>query len=835
MSIDFSKLSRPRTDARPTDPIALFRSLRVTDAAINDLWMGQADTLRDWHAQRSVADVAVVLNTGAGKTLIGLLAAQSLVNETNGHVLYTCGSNQLVQQTAEKARGYGLNVTTYQQSTFSNDLYQQGLAPCIVTYHALFNGRSRFFNDDVSAVVFDDAHTAGHILRDQYTLRIGRESFPSAFAELVQLFRPFFTRIGKEMGYLEAQDHQDAMALWFVPPFALREQFGELQRILREADLGDPLETKFAWLHLRNHLEACALLVSGVDVTLTPPAVPVLTLPYFRDGVRRLYLSATLAAPDAFLRAFGRVPDQVIAAQTPAGESERLILIPALQQAKNSKVRDTDVARAIIEGQKALVLVPTRRRQQLWKGVATNSDDSVTEQVEQFKDAQPPQCLVLTARYDGVDLPGDTCRLLVIDDLPTGLNPLERFLWDQLGLAKVLRSTIASRIVQSFGRISRGMGDYGVVLVTGERLVNWLLVPRQRALLPAFLQRQLRLGMHLSRELATTQGLIAAARQCLARDPQWEAYYQSTLNGLDVEPEPPDDTEEALRIARAEVSFGDAIWQRDYAGAAKALERGLEETFAASRPAGAWHALWLGYCYDCMGDADRARALYDRAHRASVHKLPPVEAIQRAVAVIERPYQVERVAALLLRANSLHLQIPRQFDAALAALDGGASPKATEAALDALGEYLGLDSCRPDNEDGTGPDVLWSVPEGPALSMEAKTDKAADGVYRKDDLGQLRDHRQWVVDHLGPIEVHSAFVGPLVGASADANPDADTSVIELAEFRQVRDRLRAALSDACNRALPLTAQEAVHDVFAERGLLWPALYAGVEKHKLRNL
>ncbi len=39
-------------------------------------WLAQGDALRDWHEHRDLTDVGVVLNTGAGKTLVGLLIAQ---------------------------------------------------------------------------------------------------------------------------------------------------------------------------------------------------------------------------------------------------------------------------------------------------------------------------------------------------------------------------------------------------------------------------------------------------------------------------------------------------------------------------------------------------------------------------------------------------------------------------------------------------------------------------------------------------------------------------------------------------------------------------------------
>ncbi len=49
----------------------------------------------------------------AGKTLVGLLIAQSLANDTCGKVLYACNSIQLLEQTRDKAQGYGMDVTPY--------------------------------------------------------------------------------------------------------------------------------------------------------------------------------------------------------------------------------------------------------------------------------------------------------------------------------------------------------------------------------------------------------------------------------------------------------------------------------------------------------------------------------------------------------------------------------------------------------------------------------------------------------------------------------------------------------------------------------------------------
>lgn len=831
MPIDFSRLGTPKTVTRLTDPIDLFHSLRVTDTAVNDLWLAQGDALREWNCYRAQEDVAIVLNTGAGKTLIGLLAAQSLVNETEGRIVYACSSLQLVKQTERKAEGYGLKVTTYSEGTFTNDLFQQGLAPCVTTYHALFNGRSRFFREDLEAVVFDDSHTAGHILREQFTLSIKRTSSTALFDQLVQLYRPYFARIHQGVGYDETYDRVDGGIARFVPPFAVRHELAELQRLLGDANLDQSVETKFSWKHLHDHLDQCAVFVSGTEVVFTPPIIPVRGLRYFRDGIRRLYLSATLAAEDDFLRTFGKVPARTITPSTAVGECERLILVPTLMKRNGPPVEDVAIAKSSLADTKALVLVPTWRRADVWDDVATSFPGDFDAKIESFKEAQGPSCLVVPARYDGVDLPGDTCRVLVIDDLPTGMNAIERYMWERLGLAKLLRSTIASRVVQSLGRISRGMSDHGVVIITGVKLVDWLLTPRNQALLPDFIRRQLVLGLHVSRDALTPDDFATVLKQCLDRDEEWLGYYKGTMSEIELERvDTSQESQEALRMSQAESSFGHSFWERDYIAAATALERDLEWTLTASRATGAWHLLWLGACYEALGEAERARELFERAHGAS-KEIPPLD-LGECVDDDIHSSQVMAVAASLRKGIQADLSTPKHFGVDLASLDGGGTVRQTERSLELLGTYLGFETTRPDNELGTGPDILWIAPDGSALNLEAKTDKQPTSVYTKDDLGQLRDHLRWTRDQRAEVEVRSVFVGPTIPASPGSNPDPDMLVIELAAFADLRDRLQAALVDICSSATPVNLVRNAHQILQERRLLWPAVYDELPKHRL---
>lgn len=80
---------------------------------------------------------------------------------------------------------------------------------------------------------------------------------------------------------------------------------------------------------------------------------------------------------------------------------------------------------------------------------------------------------------------------MLIAGLPTGTSLLERFQWEYLRMNNVQSVRIANRLAQLFGRINRGRNDYGVFLIEGSEINNWLGKDRNVALLPPLLQKQI--------------------------------------------------------------------------------------------------------------------------------------------------------------------------------------------------------------------------------------------------------------------------------------------------------------------------------------------------------
>src|SRR5262245_45074158 len=145
----------------------------------------------------------------------------------------------------------------------------------------------------------------------------------------------------------------------------------------------------------------------------------------------------------------------------------------------------------------------------------------------------------------------------------------------------------------------------------------------------------------------------------------------------------------------------------------------------------------LGSCYEAEGDVESANLAYQRAkQRLGLNVMLPMSAIPKRAAVEETssPFVVAVDRIVGLTSQDLYNREIRQLKSRLRDLDGG-TPRQMEAAVRALGEMLGFEATRPDNDDGTGPDVLWTdnVTEQ-CLGLELKTDKEDPANYTKKEV-----------------------------------------------------------------------------------------------------
>jgi len=94
MPIDLRKLTPQKKPQRPIDPVDIWN---VLDRAVGKEYLRpiQEQVLKEWFPRRAQSDTIIKMNTGTGKTLVGLMMLQSSLHESLGPCLYLCPDNYL--------------------------------------------------------------------------------------------------------------------------------------------------------------------------------------------------------------------------------------------------------------------------------------------------------------------------------------------------------------------------------------------------------------------------------------------------------------------------------------------------------------------------------------------------------------------------------------------------------------------------------------------------------------------------------------------------------------------------------------------------------------------
>src|SRR6266403_942333 len=278
--IDFNNLKKPDARTRPTDPREIFKRRPSGEGVANDLWRGQAEALEGWFKDQK-DETLILLNTGARKTIIGLLIAQSLVTQGTKNVVYVCSTIDLIKQTAAEAAKLGIPVTCRSGGQFDNDLFSQGKAFCITTYPALFFG---FRANKPGALIFDDAHVAGKSIRDVFTLSISKTDHSKLYAELIEFLRPIFTDYHQKMEFEAAiREEDESGSVLLTPPCATFDMAANLSAVISPHIKESDRSLFFPWHFVRDHLKFCAVFVGRGMIEVSR------TIPVLSDGVSKIH------------------------------------------------------------------------------------------------------------------------------------------------------------------------------------------------------------------------------------------------------------------------------------------------------------------------------------------------------------------------------------------------------------------------------------------------------------------------------------------------------------------------------------------------------------------
>ena len=141
-------------------------------------------------------------------------------------------------------------------------------------------------------------------------------------------------------------------------------------------------------------------------------------------------------------------------------------------------------------------------------------------------------------RYDGIDLPDESCRILIVDGLPYFDTLADRYEMKSRPNSELINKRIAQKIEQGIGRGVRGEKDYCVILIIGADLVRFMRSVATNKFFSPQTRKQIDIGIALAdmakeecdEEKSALTVVSSLIKQMLNRDEGWKEYYSSEMD-----------------------------------------------------------------------------------------------------------------------------------------------------------------------------------------------------------------------------------------------------------------------------------------------------------------
>jgi hypothetical protein len=740
MPLDFNKIERPSISDSVTEPRRIFTALPSKDSKYSYPRDVQSQVWARWHERRGERDLVIKMNTGGGKTVVGLLALKSCLNEKVGPAVYITPDNYLAEQVIGEAQALGIKTARGPEER----AFLSGNAILVINVHTLFNGKSRFgvrgsayrTPIELGAVLIDDAHACMATVAGQFTLNIPGAN--PAHHQLLKLFEDDL--VAQALPTYKDLVEGDRSVVMPVPSWAWAEKQEAVLDILRPLREEDKI--KFVWPLVVGSLPICGVAISADAIQIAPPFPAVEMLPSFSQARRRIYLTATLADDSILVTEFDADPDSVRRPVTPDTADDlgdRMIIAPL----ETFPDVDEETLRAFVVEQakrrNVVVIVPSWARAAVWEplAVAVRGADDLETTLAQLRVNPKLGLVVLVNKYDGIDLAGDACHMLVLDGLPEAREPLERLESYALDNSDVTLTRQVQRIEQGMGRGVRANDDYCVVLLLGTRLTARLHTPKARAMFSPATGKQLELSDRIARLLegqpfSELQGVI---QQCLDRDPSWVALSRDALDGLTYDSE-----SEVSAVALAERAAFDLAGRGLFPDAVQRMRDAINAT-SDSQERGLLKQQAAAYLH--FVDRVEAQNMQLSAVRDNSAVVRPVDGVGYKP-MREAEEQAHAAGAYLQQRYPSPTDLILGVDSILDLLhpsEDKTTVKPFEQAVADLGRHLGFDTQRPEQEFGNGSDGLWQLGNLKYLVIECKSAATTATIARKDieQLGQSLD------------------------------------------------------------------------------------------------
>ena len=748
MNIDFSRLKN--SNELSTDPKEIFQELR-TDKPYNYLRDVQTEVLEKWQNSENDKDVIIKMNTGSGKTLVALLILESCIRKGKYPAVYLTPNNQLVHQVISEAKKFNIAVT----NNVDDYEFAQGKKILVTNIYTVFNGKSIFgVNKEkikIGAVVIDDVHASFSILRSQFTINISDdELYNKIYLNLKADLKQY--NLNECNSIFEDNDPDKQMQI----PFNIwRLHSRNILGILR-SNLDDE-QKKFKLPLIEDQFELCNCVVTTNEIEISSEFVNPEIIKSFAKCNCRIFMSATMSDDSAFISAFNlaiKDLNKIITPKSASDIGERMILFP---ENLNSELAEDDVAKKISDISKSYnvsVIVPSKKRASFWdkyNAVIVN-DQNMEEILKKLQDSEHIGLTVFVNRYDGIDLPDDACRILVIDQAPVLYNAADATMeWSNLDKGRHISEKV-QLIEQGMGRGVRSNIDYCGIVFIGKSINNLLYLQEGTKYLSEVTKAQLSLSNKIWEQMdenARKEEFLSPLFELLNRNKEWSETHLSYIKNVKY-----DQIDwQRKRIDSFRRAFNEAI-NGDYLASVDILKKYLSDVKDGDiEEDGYIHYLIAKYAqfYDpTLSDEHLYTA------RKCNKQLPISDSVlnsnTQSDVIVWQGNNVVKTFFSNAESKSNSIKESMEKITKLSYEDdvAGLSADQFEEAVDSLGKVIGFLTKRPDKEkhkDG-GPDNLWVVKETRFYVIECKNQERRESISKKSGE-QLLSSVEWFKQRQG--------------------------------------------------------------------------------------
>lgn len=798
--VDFKKRLNQGTVERKIHPVDIYDTID-RKSITGPLRPAQRNILTSWYeSYKEKRDLIIKLHTGEGKTLIGLLLLQSQINAGKGPCLYICPNRYLVQQVCEEAQKFGVPFCSLLDEHDIPNEFLSGKKILITHAQKLFNGMSIFGvgnkYTNTGTIILDDSHACIDVLKSAYTITINKGRNENLYTSILNLFEDSLRDQG-EGSFIDIQEgHYDT--LMAVPYWSWSEKKTEILQLLSK-NINDE-QVKFAWPLLKDSIENYGCYITRNLIEISPYSTEVGMFGTFYNAEHRVLMSATTQDDSFFVK--GLVFD-VEAVKNPLKNEiqkwsgEKMVILPSLIHDDC----DRDLIITKFAGMKyskfgSVAIVPSTKKALQYNevGAIIANKYNIFDEIDKLKKGIFSKMLVINNRYDGIDLPDEACRILVIDSMPYFENLSDRYEEKCRPDSETINKKIAQKIEQGIGRGVRGEKDYCVLLIIGADIVKFMKSISTNKYFSVQTQKQIEIGLSiadmakedLNDDSKASETVISLIKQSLKRDDGWKEYYITEMNNLPSE-------ENCLKIYEKllkEREIEQFCCQSEYSKACDTMQSFIDTLSHEDKLERGWY-LQQAARYSYFLSRERSNELQKAAFKANNQLFKPREGIRYTKVSYINENRTKRMRTFLSEFATFD-ELKLSVTAILDNLSFGVDSDKFEEALRQIGELLGFISQRPDKEIRKGPDNLWCGVNDHYFMFECKSEvDEARSEINKYEAGQMNSHCGWFEDEYGKeASVTRFLIVPTKELSYAANFTHDVKIIRKKKLREFKTNIK---------------------------------------------